>query len=219
MPRLLFEKTGNAIWISHLDLMRVFQRAFKRAGLPLTHTQGFNPRPSVSIALPLSVGIESCCELLDFDLYGEKIPKEEICTRLNAALVAGVRVLSVYDDGRKIKHLGYLDCNVILEYDGAIPELGCQQIRNLFAGEEVLVEKKSKNGTIADQNIIPMIRKLEVQEQGSEIVIRSLICCQNPSLNPMQIYHAICKYLPDLTPVFVRCERLEVYDLEKNIFR
>ena len=54
MRRLLFEKTGNAIWISHLDLMRLFQRAFKRAGLHLTHTQGFNPRPSVSIALPLS---------------------------------------------------------------------------------------------------------------------------------------------------------------------
>ena len=219
MPRLLFEKTGNAVWISHLDLMRVFQRAFKRAGLPLTHTQGFNPRPSVSIALPLSVGIESHCELLDFDLYGEKIPNEEILNRLNEALVAGVRVLGVYDDGRKIKHLAYLDCNVIMEYDGGIPQCACDQIRELFDREEVLVEKKSKNGTIADQNIVPMIQKLEVQEQGSEIVIRTLICCQNPSLNPMQIYHAICKYLPDLTPAFVRCERLEVYDLENNTFR
>ena len=61
MPRLLFEKTGTAVWMSHLDLMRVFQRAFKRAGLSLTHTKGFNPRPSVSIALPLSVGVESVC--------------------------------------------------------------------------------------------------------------------------------------------------------------
>ena len=64
MPRALFQKTGNAVYISHLDLMRLFQRAFKRAELPLTHTQGFNPRPSVSIALPLSVGVESRCELL-----------------------------------------------------------------------------------------------------------------------------------------------------------
>ena len=110
MPRLLFEKTGNAVWISHLDLMRVFQRAFKRAGLPLTHTQGFNPRPSVSIALPLSVGIESHCELLDFDLYGEKIANDEILSRLNEALVAGVRVLSVYDDGRKIKPFRQVPC-------------------------------------------------------------------------------------------------------------
>ena len=57
MPRLLFEKKGSAVWISHLDLMRLFQRAFKRADLALKHTQGFNPRPSVSIALPLSVGV------------------------------------------------------------------------------------------------------------------------------------------------------------------
>ena len=78
MPRLVFEKTGNAVWISHLDLMRLFQRAFKRAGLSLKHTQGFNPRPSVSIALPLSVGVESVCELLDFDLLGESATNEEI---------------------------------------------------------------------------------------------------------------------------------------------
>ena len=104
MPRLLFEKKGNAIWISHLDLMRVFQRSFKRAGLPLTHTQGFNPRPSVSIALPLSVGIESSCELLDFDLDGEPIPEEEIKRRLNEKLVEGVRVLDVYTGGQKIKY-------------------------------------------------------------------------------------------------------------------
>ena len=71
MARLLFEKVDNAIWMSHLDLMRVFQRAFQRAGLPLKHTQGFNPRPSVSIALPMSVGVESVCELLDFDLETE----------------------------------------------------------------------------------------------------------------------------------------------------
>ena len=95
MPRALFEKTGNAIYISHLDLMRVFQRAFKRAGLLLTHTQGFSPRPSVSIALPMSVGVESRCELLDFDLDGEMISNEEIMARLNNVLIEGVRVLSV----------------------------------------------------------------------------------------------------------------------------
>src|SRR5574344_902991 len=105
MHRLLFEKTGNAVWISHLDLMRLFQRAFKRAGLPLTHTQGFNPRPSVSIALPLSVGVESRCELLDFDLECPIPEEEELISRLNAALVEGVRVLRAYADGRKLRDL------------------------------------------------------------------------------------------------------------------
>lgn len=80
MLRALFQKTGNAVYISHLDLMRLFQRAFKRAGLPLTHTQGFNPRPSVSIALPLSLGVESQCELLDFELETDTFSNEDICT-------------------------------------------------------------------------------------------------------------------------------------------
>ena len=95
MLRLLFEKKGNAIWISHLDLMRLFQRAFKRAELELVHTKGFNPRPSVSIALPLSVGVESSCELLDFDLEGEIPSFEEIRARLNRSLIPGVAVKEV----------------------------------------------------------------------------------------------------------------------------
>ena len=81
MLRALFEKTGNAAYISHLDLMRMFQRSFKRAGLPLTHTKGFNPRPSVSIALPMSLGVESVCELLDFELETNDFSCDEINNR------------------------------------------------------------------------------------------------------------------------------------------
>ena len=219
MPRLLFEKTGNAIWISHLDLMRLFQRAFKRAGLPLTHTQGYNPRPSVSIALPLSVGVESGCELLDFDLYGDKVANKEILTKLNDALVAGVRVLNVYDNGSKIKNLAYLNCVVTLEYDQGIPADAQQKIASLFTQEEVIVEKKSKNG-IKDENIIPMIRKMEVSPlDGNTLALNAIVCCQNPTLNPMQLAAAIEKYLPECKADFVRCRRVEVYDQNNEIFR
>ena len=219
MPRLLFEKKGNAVWISHLDLMRLFQRAFKRAGLPLTHTQGFNPRPSVSIALPLSVGVESGCELLDFDLDGVTIPCEEIMDRLNGALTEGVRVLGVYENGAKIKHLSYLDCCLTLEYDRGMAAQTLEQVRELFCRDEVIVEKKGKNG-ITEQNIIPMIRKLTVEQAGDrEIRIFARICCQNPSLNPMQLSAAIDKYLPEEKPDFVRCGRVEVYDEQEHVFR
>ena len=219
MPRLLFEKKGNAVWISHLDLMRLFQRAFKRAGLPLTHTQGFNPRPSVSIALPLSVGVESGCELLDFDLDGVTFPCEEIMERLNGALTKGVRVLGVYENGAKIKHLSYLDCCLTLEYDRGVAAQTLEQVRELFCRDEVIVEKKGKNG-ITEQNIIPMIRKLTVEQAGDqEIRIFARICCQNPSLNPMQLSAAIDKYLPEARPDFVRCGRVEVYDEQEHVFR
>lgn len=219
MPRLLFEKTGNAVWISHLDLMRLFQRAFKRAGLPLTHTQGFNPRPSVSIALPLSVGIESRCELLDFDLYGEPVPNKEILSRLNASLVEGVKVLAVYDQGSKIKNLAFLECVVTFEYDCGIPADAVARIEALFAGSEVIVEKKNKNGT-REENIIPMIQSLTAcAADENSLELHALVCCQNPSLNPMQLGAAVQKNLPELAPDFIKCRRVEVYDANKEVFR
>ncbi len=219
MPRALFEKTGNAIYISHLDLMRVFQRAFKRAGLPLTHTQGYNPRPSVSIALPLSLGVESKCELLDFDLTGEQLPNEEIMERLNRNLIDGVRVLQIFEEQTKLKYLSLLKSKLTLEYDIGVPENAVQKIAALLSTEEVFVEKKGKNG-ITEQNISSMIRKFNVEQVSrGEVEIHLLACCQNPTLNPMQVAAAIEKYLPELKPDFVRCCRLEIYDEKENVYR
>lgn len=219
MPRLLFEKTGNSIWMSHLDLMRLFQRAFKRADLPLKHTQGYNPRPSVSIALPLSVGVDSVCELLDFDLDGVSVPCDEITDRLNKVLVSGVKVRRTYSDGRKLRDLALLDCTVTLEYDRGVPEGAETAIRELFFRESVSVSKKSKNGMV-DQDIIPMIRKMEMVCLDEHVLLMNArICCQNPTLNPAQLTAAIGVYLPDYLPDFTKCSRLEVYDAQEEIFR
>ena len=219
MARLLFEKTGNAVWISHLDIMRLFQRAFKRAGLALTHTQGFNPRPSVSIALPLSVGVESGCELLDFDLEGEIPSCDVIMDRLNRVLVPGVQVLDVYENGGKIKNLALLDCQVTLEYDSGVPEGAEKEIQSLFAQESLLVEKRGKNGVV-EQDIIPMIRKFYIRQTDAHtLVLSTRICCQNPTLNPMQLCAAVERYLLRFRPDFNKCRRIEIYDNEEKIFR
>lgn len=219
MPRMLFEKTGNAVWISHLDLMRVFQRSFKRAGLPLTHTQGFNPRPSVSIALPLSVGTESCCELLDFDLEDETVDCDEICSRLNSTLIEGVKIRQVYLNGRKLRDLALMKCSVILEYDDPLMDGAEALVQNLFASETLIVPKKTKNG-MQDQDIIPMIRDLSVGKRSKqELELKALICCQNPTLNPMQMVSAIQLHLPEMKPAHSRCCRLELFDINEEIFR
>lgn len=219
MPRALFEKNGMAAYISHLDLMRLFQRSFKRAGLPLTHTKGFNPRPSVSIALPMSLGMESVCELLDFELEDTHFTCEEIRDRLNRNLTEGVRILEVYDNGAKLKHLAYLSCDLTLEYDGGIPADAQTRLYALFALPELIVEKKGKNG-ITQQNIVPMIQEIHIEAMNAnELQIHAQICCQNPTLNPSQLIAAIAKYQPELAPDFVRICRREIFNTEKQIFR
>ena len=219
MPRLLFEKTDNAVWISHLDLMRLFQRAFKRAGLPLTHTQGFNPRPSVSIALPLSVGVESRCELLDFDLNTEDVSNADICTRLNHALIDGITVLQVDNTGRKLRELTYMRCRISVYYDSGIPNGAGEKLKSLFSSDSLIVEKKTKSG-LQDQDIIPMIRQLSVDAVSEkEMAIEAIVCCQNPTLNPMQLIAAIDRYQPELTPDGCKYSRIELFDSQENVFR
>ena len=218
MARLVFEKVGRAVWISHLDLMRLFQRAFKRAELPLKHTQGYNPRPSVSIALPLSVGVESVCELLDFELEGELPPMREIKERLNAALVDGVRVLDVYHDGKKLKELSLLSCQIQLKYDQEVDARAASAIRELFAQPSVVVDKKSKSGHV-EQDIIPMIHRLTVDHNKQGILISAVIFCQNPSLNPIQIAGAVKKYLPEYAFDDVQYRRIELFTANELIFR
>lgn len=219
MPRLLFEKKGNAVWISHLDLMRVFQRAFKRAGLPLKHTQGFNPRPSVSMALPLSVGIESNCELMDFDLDCESVNWDSLPDLLNGVLIDGVQVLKVYHDGRKIRDLALMKSVLSLRYDNGVPTGAADAIASLLSQNTLIVTKKTKSGP-QDQDIIPMIRNFRIREEGEiGIHIDVLHCCQNPTLNPMQILAAIAKYLPEHAPNFCRCYRAEIYDGNETVFR
>ena len=219
MYRLLFEKKGNAIWISHLDLMRLFQRAFKRADLPLTHTQGYNPRPSVSIALPLSVGIESRCELLDFDLDGDCVAPDEICARLNHVLIDGIRVLKVYTDGRKLRDLALLRSVLTFEYDSGIPDHAVEALTNLFNRSAVIVPKRTKNG-MQDQDLMPMIRSISVVPNNDrELSVNLLACCQNPTLNPTQLVAAVNMYAPEFTPDFANCIRIEIYDTQGTVFR
>jgi len=218
MHRLLFEKTGRAVWISHLDLMRLFQRAFKRAGLKLTHTQGFNPRPSVSIALPLSVGVSSVCELLDFQLE-EAVDCEKLPQLLNEKLVEGVRVLKAYDGGKKIRELTYLQCKLQLQYDSGVPEGAVDGISALFKSDQVIVAKKTKSG-IQDQDLIPMIRSISVNQAGEKCIeLEALVCCQNPTLNPAQLIRAIEIYIPEFAPNFSSCTRIEIFDKDNKIFR
>ena len=220
MRRILFEKTGNAVYISHLDLMRLFQRAFKRGGLNLKHTQGFSPRAMVSIALPLSVGVESCCEILDYELVGQdELSDAEIRERLNRTMPAGVRVLAAYDSPRKPKELTHLDIAIRLEYDNGVPEGAADAIRALFRRESLIVTKRGKNGPV-DQDIIPMISNLEVSVvSNQELELQCRVCAQNPSLNPQQMVTAIETYLQEFSPDFARIFRREAIAADGTIFR
>lgn len=211
--RLQFSKTGRARYISHLDLMRTFQRAFLRAGIQVRHTEGFNPHAYVSIALPLSVGFSSECEILEFGLP-EGANKEEVPWKLTKALPEGITVTRCYDAVRPVKQLSYVNYIITLEYDAGAPVGAENAIRALLSRECLVVTKKSKKAKSGEVQVdlIPLIRRVDFEGRRDAIVLDTVLQAQNPGLNPALIIAAIEAECPEAAPDYVSYHRKQVLD-------
>lgn len=218
--RLLFSKTGRAKYISHLDLMRTFQRAFARAHIQIKHTEGFHPHPFVSIALPLSVGYSSQCEILEFGLVGG-VTAEELPARLTAAMPEGIQIHQCYPAQSKLKDLSYLNYIMNFEYPEGRPQETEPAMRELLSRDSLVVQKKSNKSKkgFTEVDLIPLIRSWNLECQSDTMTLDAIVSAQNPGLNPELIRAAFCSAYSQLTPDFVTFHRREVLDGEGKPFR
>ena len=216
--RLLFKKEAQASYISHLDLIRTFQRAFPRVGLEIKHTQGFHPHPIMSIVLPLSVGQSSCCELMEFEVT-QFCDGTGVAEKLNEGMPMGLEVLDCYEVTRPVREMAYLDATLELEYDNGVPAGAADALKELFARDELVIQKKTKHKTMADVDIRPMIYSMEMEEREGMVVMHVVVQAQNPGFNPSLLVKAIETHRTDLAPDFARVHRNEVMDAEMKKFR
>ena len=216
--RLLFIKEAQASYISHLDLLRTFQRAFPRTELDIKHSQGYHPHPIISIVLPLPVGQSSDCELLDFEVT-QDTDGRGIADKLNTGMPAGLRVLDCYPAARLIRDLAWLRADVTFEYDNGVPENTAARITELLRRPELVIQKRTKRKDLADVDIAPMIREVFFTEEEGIVTGTVTVQAQNPGLNPQLLEKAVARYLPDLTPDFTRIRRRAILDAEGRNFR
>jgi radical SAM-linked protein len=217
--RLIFSKTGRAKYISHLDLMRTFQRAFSRAGIQIKHTEGYNPHPFVSIALPLSVGYSSQCEILEFGLVGGATA-EEVPERLTAAMPEGIIIHSCVPAGKPIKQLAYVNYIVNMEYEEGRPLEAETALKELLSRDSLVIQKKSKKAKsgFTEVDLIPLIKSWHVECGRDTMTLNTVLSAQNPGLNPELIRSTFCELYPQFTPDFVSFHRRAVLDAEGENF-
>jgi radical SAM-linked protein len=218
--RLLFRKYGRAVYISHLDLMACFQRAFLRSEVKVWQTEGFNRHVYVAIALPLSVGYTSDCEILEFNLEDD-IPLSKVPERLNAALPEGIEVLQCYEAKVPLKKIVDLGWEVTLEYDNGVPQGAAEALRELLSRESHIIRKPSKKAKrgYTELDLIPMVKEWSLEEAANRLLFRARIAAQNPGLNPSLILDAFAAEHPDFRPDFARFHRREVYGELVEVFR
>ncbi|MDE6502138.1 MAG: TIGR03936 family radical SAM-associated protein [Ruminococcus sp.] len=186
--RAVFEKKDRAKYISHLDLNRCMLRTFRRSGLPIWYTEGFHSHPYFSFALALSLGYESSCEILDFNL-NEEIPFSEVRDRLNAVMPYGMKIISVSEPKLKITAIAKAEYSFRLVTDNT--ENLMNEINSLINQEQILIEKKTKKG-IKTVDIKPdmEITVCEVSGKSVDMVMR-LPAGTQTNYNPSLFFEAL----------------------------
>lgn len=207
--RVVYQKKGRLKFISHLDIMRLMQRAFKRSGLPVWYTEGFNPHIYLTFALPLALGLESNCEIMDFRL-NEKYPFHEIVSRLNAVLPDGLLVISAAEPVQKITEIESADYYVV--FSDAPNYL--ERFTDFLAQDQILTQKKTKKG-ISEIDLKPEIQLLKLKD--ASCVLR-LPAGPVKNISPLLVLEAYQRFHQQ-TPALPDIRRIAVNNKQGNAFQ
>lgn len=219
--RVKFFKKGNLQYISHLDLVRTMMKVIVRAGLPLKYTEGFNPKPKLTFAAPLSIGTESLSEFMDIRL-SEKMDTDEAVKALNANMAPEMQAIEAYYPETRLTDLAWLSYRITVDTRGDVTE-NVRKCEAVLEQSQILVEKKGKDDAVFD--IKPLIKEISVRAEDTLIVIDATISGdQSRFLNPEYLIKALKNGAGILSSSDIADEgysivRLEGYDKDMNIFR
>ena len=202
--------------MSHLDLMRTMQRSLMRADVTPEYSSGFNPHAVMSIALPLSVGMSSVCELMDFGVLGAE-DLTALSARINNALPEGIKISEIYESAVKLREIKYLRFSGVLFYANPAEDLS-DKLRALLSLEELIIDKKSKRG-ISKTDIGPFIIKNQLDIRASEEGIRLSAVISVPDVSPAHFLEAIRQLEPELYPDCAEFNREELLQADFQLFK
>ena len=222
--RVKFSKKDEMKYISHLDLMRLFQRAFRRADIPIKYSQGFNPHPKFSLATALSIGVTSDGEYMDVELEND-IDRDEFIKRLNDVLPKGVKILSgkyIKADKSLMSLIEWSDYVIEFYVTNDISKEDIENcIKEILKKDEIYIKKvkiKNKKEIIKEVDIRDSIKnlKLLVIEDKRIIIRATLKTGSKGNLKPQYIIDII-KRIGNIEIVddSVKIHRLELYS-QKN---
>ncbi len=201
-----YGRLANVKYISHLDFVRMFHRTVRRAGLDFEFSQGFNPHPIMTVAVPLSVGVTADGEVMTVG-FETVLSEKGLADKLNDNLPDGFFVKEVKkSDGKKY------DFNLI-EYAEYFLDCECENPNSFdskafLANSEMSVLKKTKSGE-KETDIKPLIKSIEKADpESGNLGLKVIICAgNNATLKPETLVLAINKYLEDVKIGFFATHR------------
>lgn len=218
-----FSKEGYVKYTSHLDLLRMFKRAFKKTNLGLCYSQGFNPHPKMVFAQPLSLGYTGRNELIEFETEGPHKP-EEILRRMQGQMPEGIRILSCREMDPSVKSLAAAAESadykiwILTEQEEAVLQ---ENLKGYLQQEQILAMKRMKKTKKEEPvDIKRMIRCMKISKLGDFALIETQLDCGSQSnCSPELVIASFCRFAGIDTPRWnVEVERKNINFVNKLQF-
>ena len=201
-----YSRGSRVKYISHLDFVRMFHRAVRRSGLDFMFSQGFNPHPVMTVAVPLSVGVTADGEYMNVG-FETMLGENELMTLLNSSLPNGFEIKEVKKTEGKEYDFNLIErAEYILDIESANPDRF--YVDAFMSNNEISVIKKTKSGE-KETDIKPLIHSLErIEPESGNMGIRAILAAGNmATLKPETLIDAINKYIPDCKITFCSAHR------------
>ena len=216
--RVWYTKDDECKYISHLDLNKVMMRAIQKSKINIWHTEGFNPHPFITFALPLSLGFKGVKETMDMRLIDDEYNKNDIIASLNNCLPKGIRVFDLTEPVMKAGKIEQALFEIVIKDERADVDTLYNNFKNLLDQDEILVMKKTKKKGLQQIDIKPHIIKCKVADYKGYIKCRVILPAgSTTNINPTLLINAFNeKYGLD---VFYQITRLDIFDKNGNSFK
>ncbi len=225
--RIRFEKTGIMRYVGHLDLMRFFQKAVKRAGLPIRYSEGFNPHQIMSFASPLGVGLTSEGEYMDIDIK-EQVDSKVALETLNANMVEGLEIKSfkyLPDNAEKCMS-AVTAASYLVTYkdskDDACYVDNILELKQKFFDEaaSINIVKKTKKGE-RELDLKPLIYRFNIRVVDNKPVYDLLLSSgSTDNIKPELVVKAFHEFLslPEFDELSLDIKRTDMFTGESDSF-
>ncbi|MDK2585672.1 TIGR03936 family radical SAM-associated protein [Romboutsia sedimentorum] len=219
--RTKYNKEGDMIYISHLDLQQLLQRAFRRADIELVHSQGYNPHPKISYGNALALGTESQGEYVDVEIEND-LSVEEYSSRMNAQLPKGIKFIKSVEITKQTPSLAsnieYGEYIFTIDLEKPLTkEFIKSKMLEFMSQEEIMITKKNKKGKMVESNIRPMIKQFDVLNLSDTCVTLEAMAAtgSKANLNNSIFVPKILEMLElDMDPLDVDILRRDLYVVE-----
>lgn len=209
--RIKFTKSGVMVFIGHLDMMRYFQKAMRRAEIDIAYSQGFNPHQIMSFALPLGVGVYSDGEYLDIEA-NSVTSSEDMRDRLNKVMVEGVTVESVKllpdNAGNAMSMVAAADYIVTFR-EGHEPEGFSTEKFMEFCNQDTILFTKQTKKSVREVDLKEYMYQVECRDEGIYLFIGA---GSANNIKPDLIFQAFAAYAGiTLDEYALKVKRLDLY--------